>query len=67
MSNDNNRFRYRLVHEVAKIAQQLENEDRNPIDTTKNNYYKEVNKSKVKRNYVLEAYEILMKQKADEE
>lgn len=51
--------------DVAKLAKEMEEEDRNPIPEKKNAIYKEVNKSKKRRNYVLEAYEILNGKKGD--
>ena len=64
---DNNISRYKLVIEVAKRAQQMQEEDRNPIPEKKNSIYKEVNKTKQRRNYVLEAFEQITNEKADEE
>lgn len=63
---DNNMSPYKLVHLVSKLAQEMEEEDRNPIPDKKNNLYKEVNKTKKRRNYVLEAFNELKNEKADD-
>lgn len=51
--------RYQKVHKIAELARKLAKEDRNPIIDKKNNYIKEVNKPKTRRNYVLEAHDAL--------
>ena len=63
---DNEISRYKLVHDVVKLAKAYEEEDRNPIPDKKNNLYKEVNKTKKRRNYVLEAFNEIKDEKVDE-
>lgn len=63
---DNSINRYKLVHDVAKLAKEKEEEDRNPIPDKKNNLYKEVNKAKKRRNYVLEAFNEIKDEKVDD-
>lgn len=58
--------RYKLVHEVSKLAKEMEEENRNPIQEQVNNIYKEVNKSKKRRNYVVDAFEQITKKKDDD-
>lgn len=63
---DNSINRYKLVHDVARLAKEMEEEDRNPIPDKKNNLYKEVNKTKKRRNYVLEAFNEIKDVKDDD-
>lgn len=52
--------RYELVHKIAKLAKEKEVKDReNFLYNNKNQIYKTINEAKVKRNYVLEAFEEL--------
>lgn len=55
---------YQLVHDVAKLAKEMEEEYRYPTTEKKNSIYKEVNKVKKKQNYVLEAYKQITETKA---
>lgn len=63
---DNDISRYKLVHIVSKLARDMEEEDRNPLLDKKNNLYKEVNKAKKRRNYVLEAFNEIKDEKVDD-
>ena len=64
---DININRYKLVHDVAKLAKEMEEEDRNStLSDKKNNMYKEVNKAKKRRNYVLEAFNEMNEKKVDD-
>lgn len=65
--NKNEINRYKLVHDIAKLAKELEDESRNPSSDKQNNLYKEVNKAKKKRNYVLEAFEKIQEDDVDAE
>jgi hypothetical protein len=58
--------RYKFVHEVSELAKKMEEDDRNPIIEQKSSAYKEVNKTKKKRNYILEAFEILKDTRVDD-
>lgn len=48
--------RYELVHEISKVAKQMEQEDRLRSVDKKSSYIKTINDTEIKRNYVLEAH-----------
>lgn len=48
--------RYALVHEIARLAKEKEQEDRLRLVDKKSAYIKTINEVEKKRNYVLEAY-----------
>lgn len=59
--------KFKRVLKVARLAQEMEAAERDPIEDTKSQYIKEINHHSNRRNYNVEAYEQVLREEAEKE